>query len=108
SDLVAHTARSVAAVHSGHVRSSGFVWRSGLIVAADEALAEDRSVSVTLPGGETVAAAVVGRDPTTDDALLRVDRADLSPVALQSVQAKAGALALSIGSSNGAPVSAFG
>lgn len=108
SDIVARTAQGVAAVHSSHSRSSGFVWRSGLIVAADEALAEDADVCVVLPGGETVAATVVGRDPTTDVALLRIDRSDLAPVALQSVQVKVGALALAVGSSNGAPISAFG
>jgi DNA-binding CsgD family transcriptional regulator len=73
SELVARAAGSVVAVHSGHSRSSGFVWRSGLIVAADEAVAEDADVCVVLPGGETVAATVVGRDPTTDVALLRID-----------------------------------
>jgi S1-C subfamily serine protease len=108
SELVARAAGSVVAVHSGHSRSSGFVWRSGLIVAADEAVAEDADVCVVLPGGETVAATVVGRDPTTDVALLRIERSDLSPVALQSVQMKAGALALTVGSSRGAPISALG
>jgi S1-C subfamily serine protease len=108
SDIVARAAPSVAAVHASHSRSSGFVWRSGLIVAADEAVAEDADVCVVLPGGETVAATVVGRDPTTDVALLRIERSDLSPVALQSVQMKAGALALTVGSSRGAPISALG
>jgi S1-C subfamily serine protease len=108
SELVAHAAGSVVAVHSDHARSSGFVWRSGLIIAADEALADDGDVHVVLPGGETVAAAVVGRDPTTDVALLRIDRSDLSPVVLQSTQMRVGALALAVGSWNGAPISAFG
>jgi S1-C subfamily serine protease len=108
SELVAHAARSAVAVHSRHSRSSGLVWQSGLIVAADEALAEDDDVSVVLPGGESVAATVIGRDPTTDVALLRIDRSDLSPVAPQPVQMKVGALALTVGSRNGAPISAFG
>lgn len=108
SELVAHAARGAVAVHSRHSRSSGLVWQSGLIVASDEALAEDGDVSVVLSGGESVAATVIGRDPTTDVALLRIDRSDLSPVALQPVQMKVGALALTVGSHNGAPISAFG
>ena len=74
-DVVAQAAPSVVAVHSARSRSSGFVWRPGLIVTADEALAEEGDISVMLPGGETAAATVAGRDPTTDVAVLRVDRA---------------------------------
>jgi S1-C subfamily serine protease len=108
SGVAVRAAQSIAAIHASHSRSSGFVWRSGLIVAADEALAEDADLRVVLPGGETVPATVVGRDPTTDVALLRIDRSDLSPVVLQSMQVKAGALALVVGSNSGAPISAFG
>jgi hypothetical protein len=39
--LVASKAPSVPAVQSHRSRSSGFVWRPGLIVTADEALSED-------------------------------------------------------------------
>jgi S1-C subfamily serine protease len=81
--LVASTAPSLAAVQSHRSRSSGFVWRPGLIVTADEALSEEGEVAVTLSGGETVSAQLVGRDPTTDVALLRVDRSDLRPVSLE-------------------------
>ena len=42
--LVASTAPSVTAVHSHRARSSGFVWRPGLIVTADEALSGGRRV----------------------------------------------------------------
>ena len=64
--LVASTAASVTAVQSHRSRSSGFVWRPGLIVTADEALSEDGEFAVTLSGGDTVPAQLVGRDPTTD------------------------------------------
>jgi S1-C subfamily serine protease len=64
--------------------ASGFVWRQGLIVTADEALSEDGEFAVTLSGGDTVPAQLVGRDPSTDVALLRVDRSDLRPVPLEA------------------------
>ncbi|MDU1692725.1 MAG: hypothetical protein E6848_24400, partial [Bradyrhizobium sp.] len=51
SGLVAATAPSIVAVHSHRVRSSGFLWKPGLIVIADEALAEEGDVTVTLAGG---------------------------------------------------------
>ena len=63
--LVASPAPSVTAVQSHRSRSSGFVWRPGLIVTADEALSEDGEFAITLCGGETVPAQLVGRDPTT-------------------------------------------
>ena len=75
--LVASAAPSVTAVQSHSSRSSGFIWRPGLVVTADEALSEDGEFDVTLSGGDTVAAQLVGRDPTADVALLRVDRSDL-------------------------------
>src|SRR5208283_3634518 len=73
-DVVAQAAQSVVAVHATRSRSSGFVWRPGLIVTADEALDEEGDIAVVLPGGEMASASLVGRDPTTDVALLRIDR----------------------------------
>src|SRR5688572_7499372 len=80
SAAVAGAADSIVAVHSRCSRSSGFVWREGLIVTADEALAEEGEITVVLPGGRTVAATLAGRDPTTDVAVLRVDAPELKPV----------------------------
>jgi len=107
-DAVARAAPGVVGVHSARARSSGFVWRPGLIVTAEEALADEGEISVVLPGGEAVAATVAGRDPSTDVALLRIGRADLPPVALNPAPVRAGALALAVGSREGAPVAAFG
>ena len=106
--LVASTAPSVTAVQSHRSRSSGFVWRPGLIVTADEALSEDGEFAVTLSGGDTVPAQLVGRDPSTDVALLRVDRSDLRPVPLEAAPVPVGALAIAIGAEDGAPTAALG
>ncbi len=107
-DIVDRAAPSVVAVHSTRSRSSGFVWRPGLIVTADEALDDEGDISVVLPGGETAAANLVGRDPTTDVALLRVDRTNPPPVTLEFASVPAGALAWAVGSLQGAPIAAFG
>jgi S1-C subfamily serine protease len=107
-DVVVQAAQSVVAVHSTRSRSSGFVWRPGLIVTADEALAEEGDISVALPDGEAAAATLAGRDPTTDIALLRVDRVNVPPAPLQAESMGVGALALAVGRQNGAPIAAFG
>src|SRR3984893_1659482 len=107
-NLVTRTAPSVVAVHSGRSRSSGFVWRTDLIVTADESLDDEGDFAVTLPGGEMSAATLVGRDPTTDVALLRIDRANAPPISLESAQVLAGALACTVGSLQGASITAFG
>jgi S1-C subfamily serine protease len=106
--IVDRAAPSVVAVHSARSRSSGFVWRQGLIVTADEALDDESDIAVVLPGGETVAANLVGRDPTTDVALLLVDRTNSPSVTLESASVPAGALAWAVGSVQGAPIAAFG
>src|SRR5260370_8018595 len=78
--IVDRAAPSIVAVHSTRSRSSGFVWRPGLIVTADEALDDEGDIAVVLPGGEMAAANLVGRDPTTDVPLLPPDRTNPPPV----------------------------
>jgi S1-C subfamily serine protease len=104
---VAGLAPSVVSVVSHRMQASGFVWRPGLVVTSDEGLAEEGEVRVTLPGGEEAAARIVGRDPGTAIALLRVERSDLRPVAMAAAVPAAGALALAIGAEAGAPTAAF-
>lgn len=106
--LVGSAAPSIVAVQSDHSRSSGFFWRPGLIVTADEALSEEGNIAVTLPGGDAIAARLVGRDHTTDIALLRIDRSDLPALPLESPPVAVGALALAVGAEDGAPTAAFG
>jgi S1-C subfamily serine protease len=106
--LVAIAAPSIVAVKSAHSRSSGFFWRPGLIVTAEEALSEEGDFTVTLPSDESLAARLVGRDHTTDIALLRVDRSDLPPIPLETKPVPVGALALAVGAEDGAPTAAMG
>src|SRR3954469_4947890 len=91
SAVVASYAKSVVSVHGPRARTSGFVWRSGLIVTADEALADTGEIRVTASGEATLPAQVVGRDPTTDIALLRVEDPTLAPAALATEAPPVGA-----------------
>jgi S1-C subfamily serine protease len=106
--LVGIAAPSIVGVHSHRSRSSGFFWRPGLIVTADEALSEEGDVAVTQPGGDSIAARLVGRDHTTDIALLRVDRSDSPHLRLESPPVPVGALALAVGAQDGSATAAFG
>jgi S1-C subfamily serine protease len=60
--------------------SSGVVWSAdGAIVATHHAVDADDEVPVGLPDGRTLSARVVGRDPGSDLALLRVEASGLVP-----------------------------
>lgn len=78
--------------------SSGAVFAAeGLVVTAHHALEWDEGIEVTLADGSRVPAAVAGRDPTTDLALLRVRANGLSPLQWSSPEAvKVGHLALAV------------
>jgi S1-C subfamily serine protease len=108
SKLVADAASGVIAIHSHHARFSGFVWRPGLVITADEALPEEGEVTVVAPSGESMTASLVGRDPTTDIALLRINEKDLRPVTLTSASIAAGELAVVVGVQDGGPTAALG
>ena len=106
--IVLRAAPSVVAVRCARAQSSGFVWRPGLIVMADEALDDEGGITVALPGGAPAAATLVGRDPTTDVALLRIEGASAPPLTLQSAPLSAGALVCAVGSLQAGSISAFG
>jgi S1-C subfamily serine protease len=105
--LVASTAPSLVSIESQSGTASGFVWKPGLIITPDETLAEDGEISVIRAGGERLPARLVGRDPTTDIALLRVERADLTPANLTHEATSIGALAVALGCVDGEPVAAL-
>lgn len=52
--------------------SSGLIWASGVVVTTHHVLEWEEDIAVGLPDGSTTTAAVIGRDPSTDLAALRV------------------------------------
>ena len=82
--VAARARPSIVSVHSRRSRAAGFVWKDGLVVTADEALADEGEVAVLLADGSSRNATIAGRDHTTDVALLRCDTAGLAPIALSS------------------------
>ena len=62
--------------------ASGIVWSlDGLIVTAHHVVERSDKIGVGLPDGQTVPATLVGRDPTTDLAVLRAQTEGLTPTA---------------------------
>jgi len=106
--VVAGLSPSLVSVLSHRMQASGFAWRGGLVITSDEGVAEEGEVRVTLPGGESTSASIVGRDPSTAIALLKVERADLKPIALTATVPSAGSLIIAVGAEDGAPTAALG
>jgi len=76
---VAETAGpAVVRVSGGRRPSSGVVWSAdGVILTTEHAVRRDDDIVVTLSDGRELAATLVGRDPGTDLALLRVQAGGL-------------------------------
>ncbi len=67
----------------GRSNGSGFVLTAeGLILTNNHVIAKAESVSVTLKDGTVLPATVIGRDPSTDLALLKVEPASPSPLSV--------------------------
>lgn len=77
--------------------ASGIVWRDdGTIVTANHVVKRNEGVTVTLPDGASHKATVVGRDASTDLAVLRVEGERFIP-AEHSEDLKVGHLVLALG-----------
>jgi serine protease DegQ len=104
-------AASAVAVHTeSRGSSSGVIWRSGVIVTSEHALRRDEEIQVTLPNGWVAAASLVGRDPSTDLAVLKCAEATTAAEAFGDLAAlKAGSLTLVVGRTRASgPVAALG
>src|SRR5580692_12566905 len=99
--IVRDVAPSLVSVQSPRVRSTGFSWRPGLIVVAENALPDDGELSIVAHDGASSPAQIVGRDPSTDVALLRIGRTDLPKAPSAAAGPAAGALAFVAGAREG-------
>jgi S1-C subfamily serine protease len=98
-DAVAESGRHVLRIE-GRRRgpSSGVVWSvDGLVVTNHHVLERDEGIEVGLPDGAAATGKVVGRDPGTDLALLRVDASGLeAPAWTEPETLRVGFLALAV------------
>lgn len=78
--------------------ASGIVWsEQGHILTADHVVRSDENLQVGLEDGRTVPAQLVGRDRSTDLALLKIDETGLAPLPLPAADPQVGNLVLALG-----------
>jgi S1-C subfamily serine protease len=107
--VVETAARNVVAVHAREWgQSSGIILKPGIVVTAEEALDKDEEIEITLPDGATAKATLVGRDPSTDVAVLRFEGGDANVEGPVAATAQAGSLVLSLGRNGKESIVALG
>ncbi len=79
--------------------ASGLIWSAdGLIITAHHVVQRDEQIGIGLPDGSTIHATLIGRDPTTDLALLQAEASGLTPLTEASLKEVAvGQLVLALG-----------
>ena len=88
----------LAAVQGAKGRSlNAIAWRPDIVVTSEQALSERDAYMLTLPGGETIAAAPGGRDPGTNVLVLRASRPIGTPDPQPAVDPRVGDIALVLG-----------
>lgn len=97
--------RTIAVRNPNGAPVSGFIWCTGLAVTAHEVLEADDEVEVLTPTG-TAAAAIAGRDPSTDVALLKFDTGHFPDWTVAPTPA-AGSLAVLVGRVDGSVLSSL-
>jgi S1-C subfamily serine protease len=90
---------SVVAVHARRwMPSSGTEWKKGVIVTVHHGVQRDEDIKVLLDGDRAVSAKLVGRDPGTDLAVLRIEEGTSGGCQLgDSTNLKLGHLVLALG-----------
>jgi S1-C subfamily serine protease len=108
---VASAGESVVRVEARRrLPASGIVWRpDGVIVTAHHVVRREDDIRVGLPGGEKIAADFVGRDVTTDLAVLTVKASDLTDASwADEDELRVGHIALALGRPGMSVMATFG
>src|ERR1700744_3164424 len=94
----AESAKSApVAIHLGEGRHlTGLLWQPGVVVVSEQALPRGEAFELVAPGGATVAANLVGRDASTNIAILKTDEQVAAPV-FTAAEPQVGAIAVAIG-----------
>ncbi|MDE3137227.1 MAG: trypsin-like peptidase domain-containing protein [Acidobacteriota bacterium] len=98
-DAVERAGHAVVSVLEGGRRGvSGTLWRDSLVVATEHTIRGQQEVTIELPDGRSLPAAVVGRDPGTDIALLRATEPVASAIEFaDATRLRVGQFVLAIG-----------
>jgi S1-C subfamily serine protease len=90
---------SVVAVHARRwLPTSGIEWKKGVVVTVHHGVQLDEDIKVLLDGGHAISAKLVGRDPRTDIAVIRIEeRSSRAPQLGDSTSLRLGHLVLALG-----------
>lgn len=78
--------------------ATGIVWADeGIIITASHVVKKENKIRVGLPDGQTVDASLVGRDPSTDLAVVKAETTDLAPVERAGNELQVGHIVLALG-----------
>lgn len=94
--------RVVAVDARPRVRTSGVIWRPGVVVSTNHTIRRDEEITVTFDDGSQMKATLAGRDPGSDLAVLRIEgeEAPVMDAVTQYAEAsmlKVGSLVLAVG-----------
>jgi S1-C subfamily serine protease len=90
--------------------ASGIALAADLVLTADHVVDPSREdqIKIGLPDGSEVSGSVVGRDPATDVAVLRIASGSLTPASAAAQEPRTGALALVVGKPGAQPSASLG
>jgi len=90
--------------------ASGIALAADLVLTADHVVDPSRedSIRIGLPDGSEVGGSVVGRDPATDVAILKIASGSLTPATPATAEPRTGALALVVGRPGSQPNASLG
>lgn len=103
-DAVERVGRSVVLVNARRRQpGSGVVYKQDLVLTAEHVVEREEDISVETADGRTVSAQFVGRDASSDLAVLKAEGLGVPPATSASGEARVGQLALAVGrpASNG-------
>ena len=97
-DAVAKVEPAVMRIYGRRGRSSsGVVHADGLVLTASHSVERDEDLSVGVPGGGTHEARLLGRDPSTDLAVLGVEGLGIGAAGAAEGEARVGQISLAVG-----------
>lgn len=101
------TARDSLAVLriSDRAHLAAVVWRPDVLVTSEQSLPRRDAIEALLPDGATIPGRLIGRDPATNVAVIRLDRAIPAPTLSASLP-RVGAPVLAVGADGGGRASA--
>lgn len=102
-DAVEQASHVVVAVNARQrMSSSGVHWQQGVVVTADHTVKRDEEITVTLSDNRNVSATLVGRDSSTDLAVLKLFEAELPTAEICDASSlKVGHIVLALGRGDG-------